>query len=198
MADQQPVFNMVGEKVALGPFHRDLIPTFQRWSNDFSTMRTMGTVTPRPATLEGETGWYDAVARSEQDASFVVYELGSLRLVGNTGLLGLDFRNRSAFFVIRIGEADCRGKGYGTEATRLTLDYAFTALGLHSVNLTVAEFNVGGIRAYTKAGFHECGRQRQCCLMGGKLWDVIHMDCLATEFESPVLSRVFTPDPPRS
>jgi hypothetical protein len=33
--------------------------------------------------------------------------------------------------------------------------------------------------------------------MGGKLWDEISMDCLATEFTSPVLGRIFVPDTPR-
>ncbi len=71
------------------------------------------------------------------------------------------------------------------------LDYAFTALGLHSVMLVVFEWNEAGIRAYEKAGFHEFGRRRQCRWMGGRFWDEVQMDCLATEFESPVLRGVF-------
>ena len=31
-----------------------------------------------------------------------------------------------------------------------------------------------------------------------RLWDIIHMDCLATEFTSQVLGAVFAPDPVRS
>src|SRR3712207_4845770 len=66
------------------------------------------------------------------------------------------------------------------------LDYAFTALGLHNVMLTVFEYNAAGIRAYQKAGFEEFGRRRECRAMGGKLWDEIYMDCLSSEFERPV------------
>jgi hypothetical protein len=33
--------------------------------------------------------------------------------------------------------------------------------------------------------------------MGGRLWDEVYMDCLASEFASPVLGRVFVPDEPR-
>jgi RimJ/RimL family protein N-acetyltransferase len=64
--------------------------------------------------------------------------------------------------------------------------------------LRVYEFNLAGQRAYAKAGFRECGRRRQCQFMGGKLWDVILMECLATEFTSPVLHAVFAPDVPRA
>ena len=49
------------------------------------------------------------------------------------------------------------------------LDYAFTALGLHSVMLIVDEFNLAGRRAYEKAGFREFGRRRQCHWIGGRL-----------------------------
>ena len=54
--------------------------------------------------------------------------------------------------------------------------------------------NPAGIRAYQKAGFKEIGRRRECRMMGSKLWDEVHMDCLSSEFESPVLRRIYAPD----
>jgi len=192
----QPVVNIEGELVALGPHRRDLLPTYQRWVNDFATLRTLA-IPPRPMTLEAETDWFEAVANASSDIGFTVYERRTWRPVGNTGLHGVDHRNRSATFGILIGEPDCRGRGLGTEVTRLMLDYAFTALGLHNVLLTVYEFNRAAQRAYQKAGFREIGRRRQCRLMGGRLWDEIYMDCLATEFESPNLAKIFRPDAPR-
>jgi diamine N-acetyltransferase len=194
--DLRPALNVVGELVALGPLRRDLIPSYQRWINDFETTRTLA-VPPRPVTQEQETRWYEQAISSEHDVSFTVYERATLRPVGVTGLHGIDFRDRRANFGIMIGEPGCRGKGYGTEATRLMLDYAFTALGLHSVMLTVYQFNPAGKRAYEKAGFKEFGRRRQCHMMGGRLWDEIFMECLSTEFESPTLGRIFAPDPRR-
>ncbi len=80
----------------------------------------------------------------------------------------------------------------------MLLDYAFTALGLHSVMLKVYEFNLAGRRIYEKAGFQECGRRRQSHRMGSRYWDEIYMDCLASEFVSPVLAKVLAPDTPRS
>lgn len=50
------------------------------------------------------------------------------------------------------------------------------------------------IKAYQKAGFKEIGRRRECRMTGGKLWDEVHMDCLSSEFESPVLWRIYAPD----
>lgn len=181
----RPILNIEGDLVALGPLRRDLLPLYQRWINDLYTMRTLD-LPPRPLTMEQEQDWYDRQSKAEDDVPFTIYERETLRPIGNTGLHGVDYRNRTAAFGIIIGEPECRGKGYGTETTRLLLDYAFSALGLHNVILTVFEFNPAAIRAYNKAGFKEIGRRRECRPMGGKLWDEIYMDCLSSEFERPV------------
>lgn len=194
---ERPVINVEGQRVALGPYRRDHIPIYQAWINDFGTIRTLK-LPPGPMTVEQETAWYDSMGSSSTTKPFVIYERTTWRPVGGTNLHEIDYRHRTASFGIMVGAADCRGKGYGTEATRLMLDYAFTALGLHSVMLTVYAFNVAGQRAYAKAGFKEIGRRRECRWMGGRFWDEIYMDCLAEEFVSPVLGRVFVPDEPRS
>ncbi len=192
-----PLVNIVGEKVALGPLRKDLIPIYTRWYNDFNTLRTLGAM-PVPLAVELIEKWYERVIqRGETEIAFTVYARDTMRPIGNTGLNDIDYRNRTAEFGITIGESDARGKGYGTETAQLMLGYAFTVLGLHNVMLTVHEYNPAGIRAYTKAGFQEFGRHRESIFMGGKLWDVIHMECLATEWgPSPVLAEIFKPDEP--
>jgi diamine N-acetyltransferase len=191
-----PVVNIIGERVALGPLRRDLLPVYQRWNNDFGMTRTLRS--SQPWTLEQVAASFDRLGDDERSCNFTIYEREGWRPIGNTALVDIDWRGRTAEFILFIGEPEARGKGYGTEATRLMLDYAFTALGLHSVMLRVYAFNLAGQRVYEKAGFRPIGRRRECQLMGGKLWDVIYMDCLATEFTSPVLARVFAPDEPRS
>ena len=177
-----PVFNIVGEKVALGPLRKDLVPTYTRWYNNFYTLRTLDT-TPAPLTVEQDERQHERlVALSATQVSFTIYEQKNARPIGNVGLLDVDYRNRTAELALAIGEPDARGKGYGTETTQLVVDYAFTALGLHNVMLTVFEYNLAGIHVYT----------------GGKLWDIILMDCLSTEWEpGTVLAETFRPDEPR-
>ncbi len=191
-----PTVNIIGERVALGPLRRDLLPHYHRWFNDFAVRRTR-VRPPRATTLEAQEREYDELATSADRCVFTVYDRATWQPIGDSGLHGIDHRHRSAFFAITIGESAYRGRGYGTETTRLTLDYAFTALGLRSVKLEVAEFNLAGINAYRNAGFREVGRWRQSWLLNGRFWDTICMDCLATEFTSPVLGRIFVPDEPR-
>ncbi len=194
---EELLINIEGERVALGPLRRELLPLYQRWINDFAALRTLGALPPRPTTFEQETAWFDAETTSGS-VNFTIYERATGNPIGNTALHAVDHRNRTAVFGILIGEREARGRGFGTETARLMLDYAFTALGLHSVMLTCAEFNEAGRRAYEKAGFREFGRRRQCRWLNGRLWDDISMDCLATEFTSPVLAAIFAPGAPVS
>jgi diamine N-acetyltransferase len=182
---ERPILSIEGDLVAVGPLRRDLLPTYQRWLNDLGTTRTLD-LPPQPMTMEKEQAWYEGQSKTDHDTPFTIYERETLRPIGNTGLHEIDHRNGTATYGIVIGELDCRGKGYGTETTRLMLDFAFTALGLNNVMLMVFGFNPAGIRAYEKAGFKEIGRRRKCRMMGGKLWDDIYMDCLSSEFERPV------------
>lgn len=117
----------------------------------------------------------------------------TLRPIGSANLHRI--RGRAASFAIAIGEKDYWGKGYGAEATRLMLDYGFNALGLHDVMLEVYSNNERGIRNYRRAGFREIGRRREVFERGSTMHDVIYMDCLATELESPVLRRQMLNDP---
>lgn len=183
------VINITGDTVALGPHRRDLLPLYQKWVNDFEVVRTLA-LGFRPMTLEAEEAWYTRAGADQRDAAFTIYERETLRPIGNTALHNVDHHHRTAEFGILIGEKDYWGKGYGTETTRLMLDYGFTALGLHNIALTVYSFNERGIRAYTRAGFREIGRRREARRMGGRAYDIVLMDCLASEFQSPVLYRL--------
>jgi RimJ/RimL family protein N-acetyltransferase len=188
VTSNQPIVNIVGERVALGPTRRDvMVPLLQRWFNDFEVMRNWVEL-PNPRTDDSIGGLYDRVIVGERAASFTLYELASWQPVGITGLIYISHLDRTAECWIMIGEP---------EATRLVLDYAFTALGLRNVMLEVWEFNLVGVRAYERAGFREIGLRRRSKFMGGRMWDRVLMDAIPEEFESPVLGRVLIPDRPR-
>ena len=186
-----PIVNMLGERVALGPLRRDLLPTYHRWLNDYLSQALGGFPEPvQPWTIERRTAWYEGATSRPGAAWYTVYEVAGWRPVGHCNLRDFDFQHGTAELGLTIGEAARRGQGLGTEASRLLLDYAFTALGLRNVWLDVFEFNVAAYRAYVKAGFREIGRRRGCHHMGGRWWDLILMDAIAAEFTSPVLRQV--------
>lgn len=194
-AGAEPILNVRGEGVALGPLRRDLVPVYARWINDPQVLRTLG-VLPIPATLDAEEKWFEQ-AVSGETRHFTIYRLDGMVPIGTCDLREIDHRNRSASLGILIGPEEHRGKGHGTEAIRLLLDVGFTVLGLNNIMLSTYAFNLAGRRCYEKAGFRVIGRRRECRLLNGELHDEIFMDMLASEFESPVLAAIFAPDAPR-
>ncbi|MFM9107401.1 MAG: GNAT family N-acetyltransferase [Chloroflexota bacterium] len=188
----EPILNVRGERVALGPLRRDLVPLYTRWINDPQVLRTLG-VLPLPMTTDAEERWYDA-AIAGAERHFTIYRLEGMDAIGVCDLRDIDHRNRAASLGILIGDAENRGQGYGTEALRLLLDVGFTVLGLHNISLSSYSYNLAGQRCYARVGFREVGRRRECRLLNGVLHDEIYMDMLATEFTSPVLARIFAPD----
>lgn len=180
-----PFVNLRGERVALGPLRRELIPMYHQWSNDLETSRTLGLTWP--STLEQDTGRYEQRVGNPSEIWFTIYRTDEDRPIGLTWLFEIDHRHSRATFGIILGEGRDRGQGFGTEATRLMLDYAFNALGVNNVMLTVVAFNTAGIRSYEKAGFKTIGMRRKCSRFGGELFDLVYMECVSDEFVSPVL-----------
>lgn len=189
MPTEEPIITIRGEKVALGPTSRTLLPLITRWMNSLETTRflRMGVYHP-----EQEEKWFDNLMSDERTQYFTIYELPDLRPIGGVDLHEIDIRHRTAEVGIMIGEADARGKGYGTEATRLICDFGFNGLGLHSISLMTFEWNIAGQKAYEKAGFKEFGRRRESRWFNGRYWDDIWYDLLASEFESPVIKQMIT------
>lgn len=76
-----------------------------------------------------------------------------------------------------------QGQGYGTEAIRWALDWAFYSVGLHRVELTVLGWNPRAARLYESIGFPEEGRRRECLYRDGRWWDEMHMGLLHREWD---------------
>jgi RimJ/RimL family protein N-acetyltransferase len=113
--------------------------------------------------------------------AMAIHERSTGRLIGTCAFSQLDGDNGSALYHITIGEKDAWGRGYGTEATRLMLDHAFGALGLHRIALFVFEFNERAIRAYQRCGFVVEGRSRESIFRDGQWWDELAMSVLESD-----------------
>ncbi len=85
---------------------------------------------------------------------------------------------------IAIFDKNYRSQGYGTEAIRLMLKYAFEILGLHKVYLNLVAYNERAGKAYQKAGFKEIGRRKEHWYFYGKYHDVIEMEIMRSEWEA--------------
>ncbi len=112
---------------------------------------------------------------------FSIRTLADDRLIGFL-FLSLDLIHSEAWVGIGIGERDAWNKGYGTDAMKICLRYAFLELGAQRVSLGLHEYNARGLRSYEKAGFKLEGRMRKDILREGKRTDTLWMGILREEW----------------
>ena len=188
MDSHEPDLIVVGEKVALGPLRRDLATAYARWMNQLEVRRglnQLGIATPQSQEKWVEENIERGAKREPQAVEFTVYDCTDSTPVGTAGLLQIAHANGTAEFGIAIGER--RGRGLGTEATRLVLDFAFHVLQLRNVLLETLEWNVAGLAAYERAGFRRIGVRRGARISHGQPTDIVLMDAIPQDFGASLL-----------
>ena len=125
---------------------------------------------------EDAQGWAEFLI--EHPHAWVIEHNG---LIGAVRLDNVDLEDRRASLAIGMVDPDAMDKGYGTEAIRLLLDYAFKTLNLHRVSLRVLAYNQRAIRSYEKWGFRIEGRERETAFVDGAWHDDVIMGILEDE-----------------
>ncbi|MET3207309.1 UNVERIFIED_CONTAM: RimJ/RimL family protein N-acetyltransferase [Paenibacillus sp. PvR008] len=110
-------------------------------------------------------------------------------IIGDIALQDMDSLNRSANIRIAINEQGNMGKGYGTEALVLMLDYGFGICNLHRIELNVYDFNERAIRCYEKIGFQREGVQRDALFYNHQYHDSILMSMLSSEYRARYVEK---------
>ena len=172
----------VGGRIYLRPLTRADAVAFVPWVNDPEVTRTLA-IGSRIMDVRAEEVLIEKTNASAHDVLFGIVVQRTEQLIGSIGLNQVDFRHRSASLGMMIGEKGVWGKGYGTEATRLVVQYAFGELHLNRVQLHVYEYNLRGIRVYEKVGFRREGVLRQEHGYDGRFWDTVVMAILREEWE---------------
>jgi RimJ/RimL family protein N-acetyltransferase len=107
--------------------------------------------------------------------------------IGQTALVRIDWVGRMAIFYIGIADKSNWNKGYGSEATRLVVDYSFNTLNLNRVQLHVAVENATAVKVYKNIGFEIEGTLREAMYHKGKYCDFYVMGILRKDWD--ILSR---------
>ncbi len=91
----------------------------------------------------------------------IICNIETKNAIGCTAFVRIDWVGRMATFYIAIAEKENWSKGYGKEATRLMVDYAFEQLNLNRVQLHVSAENPRAVKVYEQTGFIKEGTLRQ-------------------------------------
>jgi RimJ/RimL family protein N-acetyltransferase len=173
---------LVGDRVRLRSVRDDDLPTLAKWEMDAGRMVTLANRVAPPSEAAAKERIAKWSANEGDSLGFSIETLDDPAvLVGNCGLWGASAKERCVSIGIAFGR-EHTGRGYGTDAMRVIVDYGFRELGLHRIELTVAPFNPAGIRAYEKAGFAEEGRRREAVWHDGRWYDEVLMSVLEHEW----------------
>lgn len=154
--------------------------TMAHWSQDSEFMRLQDGKVARPTRPNPAHRQFD---ESLSAFRFMVRPLVSETAIGFSSLRVM-WSHGDAWLGVGLGDRAYWSKGYGTEAVRLTLKYAFTELNLQRVSLTVLEGNDRAQRAYAKAGFVYEGMWRENSRYDGQWYGEVFMGILRAEWES--------------
>ncbi|WP_188067080.1 GNAT family N-acetyltransferase [Brevibacillus brevis] len=170
------------ERVYLRKMTGEDVDVYHTWRNDVEVMRT--TNPSIDVYTWGDTNGFvnQVILQGSSSKSYMIVDSQTNRPIGITSLIQIDLKNRNAECIIDIGEKEYWGKGYGREALKLLLDYAFLEMNLHRVSLRVFSFNEKAIKLYDRLGFKQEGISRQFLFREGKWHDLVHMGILQEEY----------------
>ena len=111
----------------------------------------------------------------------------SIRVLEDDKLIGFislwyNLIHREVWVGIGIGEREYWGKGCGTDAMKLGVQYAFLELGAQRVSLGLMDYNPRALKSYEKVGFKLEGRTRQDVQREGARHDSLWMGILREEW----------------
>ena len=170
-----------GAGIYLRPITWEGTELILKWRNADSVRKHF--IYQEPFTREGHENWIRTMIDTGRAVQMILCSLTEDRPIGSVYIRDIDRVHNKAEYGIFIGEDTLRGRGIGTAAARLMLQYCFEEEGLHRIYLRALSDNLQAIRSYEKAGF-----EREACLrddvrIEGEYRDIIWMAVLGTQWK---------------
>lgn len=157
-----------------------------QWSQDSEFLRLLDADPARPWSARTLREDLESLPK-DNSFGFMIRTRADDQTIGFVGLWVNHWVHADAWVGIGLGDRAYWGKGYGTDAMRVMLLYAFRELNLHRVSLDVFEYNTRALNSYEKAGLKVEGRRRKMIQRDGRRYDVIYMGILREEWEKSVM-----------
>lgn len=161
-----------GKDITLRLMNEEDTDYIVKWRNSDFVRRNF--IYQKPFSKEGHQHWIKTMVDTGKVVQFIICTKEG-RPIGSVYLRDINQVDHKAEYGIFIGEKDALGKGYGTQAARLMITYAFEQMGLHKLMLRLLADNKRALRSYEKAGFVQEGYLKDEVYLEGGYKDVIYM-----------------------
>ena len=163
--------NLVGEKIVLRAIEIKDSEILLSIINDPETEYMLGGWS-FPVSSKDQTHWIEMLESNITTLRCVIETKDNLEAIGVIMLTDIDYKNGNTEIHIKLAKGAVRGKGYGSDAIRTILKYAFEELRLHCVYSRVNSFNNPSKRVFEKCGFTLEGKLKHRFFKRGKYIDV--------------------------
>ena len=170
----------MNKNVSIRKITEDDTPQVVAWRNAPSVVDQF--IYRTPLTEEGHLKWYRERILKGEVVQFIITDTATNTDVGSVYFRDIDRDNKKCEYGIFIGDESCRGKGIGSTAAKLALDYAFSEMGMNRVFLRVFAKNPRAIKSYENAGFKYEGKFREDVIIDGTAYDMVFMAILKDEY----------------
>lgn len=134
-------------------------------------------------TKESHENWIHTMVETGKVDQLIICIKGEKEdiAVGSVYIRDIDRTHNKAEYGIFIGEESARGKGIGSMAATLMIEYCFKQLKLHRLFLRVFADNKQAIRSYEKAGFRKEAYLKDDVRIQGEYRDIVLMGIINPE-----------------
>lgn len=158
------------------------LDTLYKWINDRDLVRFNNSFVP--ISESSHKLWFESKCNDSTRSQFMfmINRNDTNVTIGSCQINEIKLIERSASLQIRISSNDQRGKGFGTAAVKLLLDFCFYDLNLNRVQIDCFATNLVAQKSYLKSGFKIEGTLRQAAYINSKWLDIIIMSILRDEY----------------
>lgn len=167
-------FMIAGEHVILRAFERDDAERCYRWMNDPNIVRTLKT--RYPIAFQNEIEWLDRamhVSPNDTERHFAIERKDDRSHIGNASIHDIEWVSRTAAFGLFIGEPSAWNKGFGSDAIRTLVRFAFDEMNLRKLRNNVFDYNDRAKHILEAQGFVQEGRLRKEFYREGSYHDIV-------------------------
>lgn len=178
-----------GDDIRFGPIDHEKDPEVEStWTHDSDFMRMYEIEPARPMSAAMVKKKYEKLEKEIEENKNIYYFAiragGDDRLVGSAFIHRIEWTNGNGWICLGIGAREDRRRGYGSQALRMLLRFAFAELNLFRVSAAVPEYNEAALALLKKFGFTEEVRRREAVERDGRRWDLLIFGLLNDEWQN--------------